>query len=430
MNPIPKAFVLLATLAMAFEAGCAPGRIVPPATSIAMSEKPRNLSPSAGSDALKALIDGNSAFAFALYQVLRTEDGNLFLSPYSISVALAMTSAGASGNTAREMADTLRFTLPQAELHPAFNAYSLDLEARADAVTEGTPFELSIANSLWGQQGFPFQSEFLDILAENYSAGMRLVDFIQAPETARRAVNDWVSDETRAKIKDLIPEGAIDTLTRLVLANAIYFKAAWRNAFDSSGTIPAPFHRLDGSLVDVPMMHESELLGYAAGEGVQALELPYENGNMSMVILLPDEGQFERFEGALSLAGVQRTLADMTYRPVILGLPKFSYESSFSLSDALKTLGMADAFDPEKADFSGMDGRRDLYITDVIHKAFIDVDEEGTEAAAATAVIVGTTSAPADEPVTVTIDRPFVYLIRDNQTGAILFLGRVLDPLQ
>ena len=430
MNPIPKAFILLATLAIAFQAGCAPGGVVPQASSIAMSEKPRDMSPSAGSDALKALIDGNSAFAFALYQVLRSQDGNLFLSPYSISVALAMTSAGASGNTAREMAGTLRFTLPQAELHPAFNAYSLDLEARADAVTEGTPFELSIANSLWGQQGFPFRTEFLDMLAENYSAGMRLVDFIQAPEAARRAINDWVSDETRDKIKDLIPEGAIDTLTRLVLANAIYFKAAWRNAFDSSGTTPAPFHRLDGSVVDVPMMHERESLGYAASEDVQALELPYENGNMSMVILLPDEGKFERFEGTLSLAGVQGMLEDMTYRPVILGLPKFSYESSFSLSDALRTLGMADAFDPEKADFSGMDGRRDLYITDVIHKAFIDVDEEGTEAAAATAVIVGTTSAPADEPVTVTIDRPFVYLIRDNQTGAILFLGRVLDPLQ
>jgi serpin B len=399
-------------------------------SSVAVSDKPRDRSPAAAPDQVASLAGSNSAFAFDLYGSIKSLDGNLFLSPYSISTALAMTYAGAAGQTADQMAGTLHFDLQGEALHSAFNAYALDLEARAQAEVEGTPFELSIANSLWGQEGFAFRPEFLDLLAENYAAGMRLVDFAGDPEASRRVINRWVSDETRQRIEDLIPEGAIDTMTRLVLANAIYFKASWLTAFDPDDTVTEPFYRLSSEAADVPMMRLDESYRYAIGDGYKAIELPYQSGDMSMLIFLPDEGDFQAFEDELGPDLVDRTMAEMTYGPVHLGLPRFTYESSFSLKDALKALGMADAFDPDRADFSGMDGARDLYISDVLHKAFVAVDEEGTEAAAATAVIMGVTSAPAGEPITFIVDRPFIYLIRDGQTGSILFLGRVLDPSQ
>jgi serpin B len=421
--------VLVVACAAAALAGCGPASPhVPPGSSLAVSDKPRDLSPAAGQTDISALSAGNAAFATDLYAALRHAPGNLFFSPYSISTALAMTYAGAAGETASQMAGTLHFALPQDSLHAAFNAYALDLEARAAQTTEGTPFELSIANSLWGQQDFPFRIEFLDRLGENYGAGMRLVDYMADPEAARRAINAWVSDETREKIQDLIPEGAVDAMTRLVLANAIYFKAGWLHPFEDSATGPEPFHLLDGSTLDVSMMHQTESYGVAIRDGYRAIDLPYLSGNASMLILLPDEGEFEAVEVGLSPEMIQDLAGSLTYGPVILTLPGFSTTSSFSLNDALIGLGMPDAFDPDQADFSGMDGARDLYISDVLHKAFVSVDEQGTEAAAATAVIMGVTSAPADEPITFTVDRPFLYLIRDDLTGTILFLGRLVNP--
>jgi len=441
MIPTSKAALLLFALGLLVTAGCGP---VSPASltptpdaaqgsqpadvSIASSDRPRELNPAAGPEDLASLAEGNAAFAFDLYHVLAADEGNLFFSPYSLSVALAMTYAGATGDTADQIARTLHFTLPQDRLHAAFNAYSLDLRARAEAVTEGTPFELSIANALWGQQGFIFLPEFLDQLAQNYGAGMRLVDYAVDPEVARQAINQWVSDETRERIQDLIPSGAIDAQTRLVLANAIYFNAAWQHPFDPDATAPAPFHRLDGTSVDVAMMHQDEAYGYTLREGYRALELPYESGNVSMLILLPDEGQFQAIEQALGPAIIEEILGDLTYGPVIVSLPRFTTESSFSLNDALQALGMTDAFEADRADFSGMDGNRDLYIGTVLHKAFVSVDENGTEAAAATAVIMELTSAPILEPIEFTVDRPFIYLIRDVQTGSILFIGRVAAP--
>ena len=438
-----KAAQSLVLLALLVTAGCGPAApdAAPPTPgggegpgpadiSLAISDRPRDLSPAADPDDLAALADANAAFAFDLYHVLAADDGNLFFSPHSISVALAMTYAGASGDTASQMASTLHFTLPPDPLHAAFNAYSLDLQARAEAEVEGTPFELSIANSLWGQQGFPFLPEFLDVLGENYGAGMRLVDYTSDPEAARLAINQWVSDETREKIQDLIPPGAIDALTRLVLANVIYFKAEWLHPFDPDTTQPAPFHLLDGSTVDVPMMHQQEPYGYMLGDGFQAVELPYENGDVSMLVILPDEGQFQSVEEALGPALVQGIADDLIHAPVILSLPKFTYESAFGLNDALRSLGMTDAFDLDRADFSGMDGNRDLYIGSVLHKAFVSVDENGTEAAAATAVIMELTSALPGEPIVFTVDRPFIFLIRDSRTGGILFVGRVMAPEQ
>ena len=424
--------MLVIVLAMLVSVGCGPVSIsLPnpaPGSSLAESDKPQNLNPDASPEDLSELADGNVAFAFDLYRTLRSKDGNLFFSPHSISTALAMTYAGAAGDTARQMAATLHFTLPADRLHPALNAFALDLQARAEQDVEGTPFELRIANSLWGQDGFPFLAAFLDLLAENYGAGMRLVDYQTDPEGARNAINDWVSDETHDRIKDLIPQGVIDAMTRLVLANAIYFKAGWLNPFEETATGPEPFHLLDGSAVEIPMMHQSESYEYVTGDGYKAIELPYRHGNTSMLILLPDEGQFEAVEAQLNAEMMMDLLARMTHGQVNLGLPKFTYESEFNLNQALIDLGMTDAFDPGRADFSGMDGARDLYISDVLHKAFVSVDEQGTEAAAATAVIMELTSAPMGEPITFTVDRPFIYLIRDQQSGTILFLGRVMNP--
>jgi serpin B len=247
------------------------------------------------------LVEGNSAFAFDLYQALREKDGNLFYSPHSISLALSMTYAGARGETAQQMADTLHFNLSQDNLYPAFNNLDIELSERGQG-TQGKDdegFRLNIVNAIWGQKDYSFLPTFLDVLAENYGAGMRILDFIQETEKSRVTINEWVSDQTEERIEDLIPQGAIDATTRLVLTNAIYFNAAWQYSFDEALTADGPFYLLDGEQVTIPMMKQAESSGYAGGEGYQAIELPYDGGELSMVILLPKAGQFEAFEEAL-----------------------------------------------------------------------------------------------------------------------------------
>ena len=400
-----------------------------PAQDAARSDVERNTDPEVTADDLADLAEGNSAFALNLYQVLKDEyDGNLFYSPYSISVALAMTYAGARTETERQMAEALQFSLSQERLHPAFNGLDLVLAGRgegAEGKDEGG-FRLNIANALWGQQGYAFLQSFLDTLAENYDAGMQLVDFKDAPEEARVTINDWVSEQTEGRIEDMIPAGTIDSLTRLVLTNAIYFNAGWQFTFDEARTEDGLFTRLDSSQVTVPMMRQSESLGYAAGAGYQAVDLLYSGGELSMTILLPEAGSFPAFEASLDAARLEDILGQLSHQQVALTMPKFEFESQFMLPGALRELGMEDAF-ADAADFSGMTGNRDLSISDVIHKAFVSVDEQGTEAAAATAVIMKLTAMPA-EPVEVTVDRPFIFTIRDIETGTILFVGRVMDP--
>ena len=396
----------------------------------------RETSPEVSDSELSELVRGNSAFAFGLYQNLRDEDGNLFFSPHSISLALAMTYAGARGETESQMAETLHFLLPQDSLHPAFNALDLELASRSEGMQSigGEGFRLNLVNAVWGQLGCTFQTEFLDLLAESYGAGVRPIDFMGSPEGSRTTINDWVSDQTEERIKDLVPPGGIDELTRMVLTNAIYFKAAWRSPFEREDTSDGRFHLIDGGTVDVPMMRQTEDFGYAAGDGYQALELfYYGNEPLSMVILLPDRGRFSQFEESLDAAVVSEVTKDLIWRPVSLSMPKFEFESSFSLPNVLKAMGMPDAFNELKADFSGMGisgcpgGGGHPYISDILHKAFVLVEEEGTEAAAATAVVVTATSLPPP-PVSVSVDRPFIFLIRDRETGAVLFVGRVLDP--
>jgi serpin B len=401
----------------------------PAAGSVLQSDKPRLTSPDASQTDVTTLVEGNSAFAFDLYQVLRNADGNLFYSPYSISLALAMTYAGARGDTEKEMAGALHFLLPQDRLHPAFDSLDLTLASRGQNAKgkDNQGFQLHVVNAIWGQDGYKFLAPYLDTLAENYGAGLRILDFVKDPEQARVTINNWVSDQTEEKIKDLIPQGAIDVMTRLVLTNAIYFNAAWQYPFNEDATSSGDFFLLNGDSVSVPMMRQTESCGYTAGDGYQAVELPYDGRELSMVILLPEQGRFDAFEASLNGQSVASIIEKIENKEVDLSMPRFTYQSDFSLKQALTTLGMAEAFTPEVADFSGMDGKRDLFVQDVLHKAFIAVDETGTEAAAASGVVVGTTSVPA-EIIRVQVNRPFIFVIRDIGTGAILFIGRVVNP--
>jgi len=394
------------------------------------SDKERITSPDVSTSEQASLVEGNSAFAFELYQALKGEEGNLFYSPYSISLALAMTYAGANGDTAQQMAATLQFMLEQDRLHPAFNWLDAELASRGEGAEgkDGEGFRLNIVNAIWGQKDYEFLTDFLDVLAENYGAGLRILDFITQTEKSRITINDWISDQTEGRIKDLIPQGAIDALTRLVLTNAIYFNAAWAYPFDEGMTADGPFYLLDGGQVIVPMMKQTESFGYTAGEGYQAVELQYDGDELSMVVLLPEAGKFEAFEEGLQAQQVDTIISGLQLTEVALTMPQFEFDSEFSLKDTLAGMGMPIAFSPGEADFSGMTANRELFISDVVHKAFVAVDEAGTEAAAATAVVVGTTAMPEEPSVEVTIDRPFIFLIRDIETGSILFVGRVMNP--
>ena len=378
----------------------------------------------AGKDKITELVAGNSDFAFDLFQELGGEGGNIFYSPYSISLALAMTYGGAGATTEEQMAQALRYTLPQEELHPTFNG----LDATLEGYSQGEDaFQLNIANAIWGQEGYEFLPVYLDLLAQNYGAGLRTLDFAGDGDRAAEAINDWVSEQTEDKIKDLIPPGMLNSLIRLVLTNAIYFNGQWMLQFEESATHDAPFTLLDDSTVNAPMMRQTESFLYAEGDGYQAVKLPYQGAPVSMLLLLPEEGRYEEIEQALSTDFIQEIDDQSMYQSVNLTMPKFSFESEFSLNEALIALGMEDAFG-DGADFSGMTGSRDLQISDVIHKAFVDVDEAGTEAAAATAVIMVESAMEVVEPVEMKVDRPFLFLIGDDDTGTILFAGRVLNP--
>jgi serpin B len=319
--------------------------------------------------------------------------------------------------------------LPQERLHPAFNALDTALTSQGSEEGEDA-FQLNIANAIWGQEGFKFLPAFLDTLAKNYGAVLRTLDFGQA-ESARQTINGWVSEQTKGKIEELVPKGYLDSLVRLVLTNAIYFNGKWVLPFEKDSTRDGPFTRLDGSEVSVPMMSQTARFDYTAGDGYQAIELPYRDSNMAMLFVLPKAGRFEEMEATLSSSSVDAIVEDFSAQQVHLTLPKFTFESEFDLSTTLAQMGMPSAFrppGPDGADFSGMTGQRDLYISAVLHKAYVAVDEEGTEAAAATAVIMKLTSAMPDPLVQMTLDHPFLFLIRDRDSGTILFVGRIMDP--
>ena len=337
----------------------------------ASSNLPRNTSPNVPASELNELVSGNTQFGLDIYRKLSEEDGNLFYSPYSISIALGMTFAGAKGNTEAEMADTLHFTLPQNRLHPAFNYLDLELMSRGQGAKgkDDKGFRLNIANSLWGETTYTFLTDFLDTLALNYGAGLNLVDFINQPEKCREYINWWVENRTEQRIKNLLPQGILTSDTRLVLVNAIYFNAAWLHQFEDFNTSDEKFFLLDGGDVMVPMMNQTEDFGYSKGDGWQACQMLYDGGEMAMVILLPDEGMFGEIEQQLDADYLDEVVKGLEVKSVELSLPKFEFDASFGLKPTLESLGMKDAFIPDIADLSGMDGTRLLYIMDVIHKA-------------------------------------------------------------
>jgi serpin B len=395
---------------------------------IARSSLPRETSPDVADDDVTALAAGNAAFAFDLLHALGEAEENLFYSPYSVSAALAMTYAGAHGTTESQMAETLHFTLDQDDLHPAFNRLDLELNGRGEIGPpyEGEGFELSVVHATWGQRGYTFLRSYLDVLAVHYGAGLRLLDFVADPGGSRETINDWVSKETNGRIVDLLPPDAIDATVRLVLTNAIYFNAPWLKPFDDALTSSGTFEPLAGGAVSVPMMRQASMFGYTAWNGGQAVELPYNGDTLSMVLLVPDRGAYGSFEEDLDLGRYEEIVGALELRQVDLRLPKFEYGYDASLVEPLVALGMTDPFGTA-ADFSGIDGTHDLSISMVLHKAWVSVDEAGTEAAAATAVIVPIGGSP-DPPVTLTVNRPFLFVIRDLPTGSILFVGRVVNP--
>jgi serpin B len=377
------------------------------------------------SDGLQAadrdiVVDGNTRFAFDLYQKLKSDSKgqNIFLSPFSISTALAMTYTGARGETEKQISQAIHFTLPQQQLHSAFSALQTDLQS-----SKG--YELAIANRLWGQKGYPFLKNFLEFVDTHYQGGFDEVDYLRDPQGSRKIINRWVEEKTKEKIKDLLLPEDITNLTRLVLTNAIYFKGSWISKFDPKNTIQAPFRLEDGKTVTTPLMSQTGQFKYLDTESLELLELPYAGDRLSMLVLLPRK-EMEKVEQILTPENLGTWRSSMQETGVRVFLPKFKTLTRFELNDSLIALGMKDAFDENLADFSGIPGKKDLYISKVIHKAFVDVNEEGTEAAAATAVVMSTKSISL-EPI-FRADHPFIFVILDKQSGSILFLGRLMNP--
>lgn len=392
---------------------------------VEQSTQARITNPSVPAGDATELAADNQAFAVDLYQQLRSGAGaadNLVFSPVSISVALAMLYNGAETDTATQIATALHFTLPADRLNAAFDALDLALTAAPSGGDAGT-FQLSLANSTWAQAGFLFVPSYLDVLAESYGAGIHTVDFAVAPDDARNAINGWVASETQNQIPALFPPGSINDLTRLVLANAVYFHGDWAVPF--GGNSPnGTFHAPSGD-VSVPMMKGEGTATLWSGTGWNAASLPYKGGAVSMVLVVPDAGTFDAFESALTTDSLAAILANAQQMGGDLFMPRFKFSTAKSLSDTLTALGMSDAFDPATADLSGIDGAKDLYVQAVVHQADIAVDEKGTTAAAATGVVVGTTSVALNS---LSVDRPFLFFIVHRPTGALLFAGRVVDP--
>jgi len=372
-----------------------------------------------------AVVDGSNAFAVDLYAQLRRQNGNLFFSPESISTAFAMAYAGASGTTAAQMAATLHFTLPPDKLHPAMGALLAGLNG------PHAGYQLRVADALWAEKDFTFLDDFLKLTSSDYGAGFNRVDFKRAPQAARASINQWVEEKTEDKIKNLLPPGSVTPTTRLVLTNAIYFKGDWQSQFDKAQTKDEDFHPSATQTVKAPLMHLTSKLGYFNGGTFQAVDIPYRTGELSMIVLLPnDAGGMPVLEQSLTAANAEQWLSQL--RPgsnVVLTLPKFKMTQQFQLGGTLSAMGMTQAFERSAADFSAMTGKRDLWISAAIHKAYIDVNEEGTEAAAATGIVMRPLAmARPQPPIVFRADHPFLFLIRDNRSGAILFMGRVIDP--
>ena len=376
---------------------------------------------------MEQIVKGNNTFALDVYGKLKDNENNLFLSPYSISSALAMTYAGARGNTATQMAEVLHFLLSQKALHPAF----ANLSAHFQEIQQTGNVTLTIANALWIQEGLELLEDYLNLVKKYYDAGLFQVNFVEASEEVRQEINSWVEEQTHQKIRNILAPGTLNELTRLVLTNAIYFKGNWEMEFNKDQTQQESFWPTPGQEIQTPMMHQQSNFKYGETETVQILQMPYAGKELSLVALLPKtKDGLAELETQLTAERLGDWLPATFLRKVNVSFPKFKLTSQFSLSAALRNLGMTEAFS-DKADFSGMESTSSLSISDVIHKAFVDVNEEGTEAAAATGVSIGVTSIREPEPIPeFKADHPFMFLIQEKQTGSILFLGRVMNPAE
>ncbi len=386
-------------------------------------------------DAHHAVIDSANRFGLELYRLLAEQrEDNLFLSPYSVYTALAMTLEGARGETAEQMRTVLHAPAPagpgpegEGSVNPDLHAALGALQARFNA--DDRPYELHVANALWGEQTMPFRDAFTRTLDQHYGAGLFPVDFVNHPEPSRLRINEWVERQTNGRIEDLLPQDVIDELTRLVLTNAIYFKAAWADPFRESWTKLRPFQLGDGTSVEVPTMRHGEVrVRLHRGETWTAVEVPYEQNELAMLILMPKRANgLAKLVGTLDADRLAQIVGELKPGFAELEMPRFKVESSFGLKEVLKRLGMERPFEHDRADFSGIsESTEPLYISHVMHKAFVDVNEEGTEAAAATGVVISTTALRQTTPVR--IDRPFLFLIRDTRTGTVVFLGQLTDP--
>ncbi|WP_421908490.1 serpin family protein [Methanolacinia petrolearia] len=424
---LPVAVVLLACL-FCFFAGCTG---IPGSDGTETATPTPTQSVSHTGSAVESVVDANNMFAFYIYKQLsgeNSEDDNLFLSPFSISSALALTYEGAKGETADQIKSVFYFPENIDTLRYGYQ----DVNAGINA---GDPdYELSIANALWAEETYPFLEDYINTAETYYSANTTNLDFINQPEESRVTINDWVAGKTNNKIEDLIPEGMIDSMTRLVITNAIYFKGTWVLQFDKNMTTEADFTTPSGETVTVEMMQRTDddaIYGYSETDDLQVLEMPYENESgkkLSMIVLLPKENDLKAAEDVLTEDKFKEITGSIESQQVKVYFPKFKLETEYQLSDTLSEMGMPVAF-TGSADFSGMDGTTGLSISDVVHKAYVEVNEEGTEAAAATAVVMRLTAVAGEDITPVFVaDHPFIFMIQDDETGNILFIGRISNP--
>lgn len=395
-------------------------------TQMAWSRSDKPMDKQIDSKDLTTFASDTNQFGYDLFQVLRQQPGNLFYSPYSISSCLAMASSGAAGNTAQQMAKVMH--LPDDQQRYS----SLHSGLMKSLLNNPTGYNIRIANAMWGQESHPFKREYVSRVQSLYRAEARSMDFAHKPEECRQIINRWVEMQTNDLIKNLLPERSVQPDTRLVLTNAVYFKGTWREPFEKRSTRNEDFQLAAGSASKTDMMHRTAKMRYSETSELQAVELPYKGDRLSMLVVLPIKKHgLSSIESTITSSTIDQISKGLQTEKVILSLPKIKTSYQAELKRPLGTLGMTDAFQFGKADFSGCDGSRELYISDVIHKAFCEVNEEGTEAAAATGTIKRLASPVQQkqpEPKVFCADHPYLYLIRDNQTGAVLFLGRVTDP--
>ncbi len=400
------------------------------------SDRKHTAVPEVSAEELNLLVKGNNSFAFDLYPLLQPTGENFFYSPYNISLTLAMLYGGARGDTAQQMADVLHFKPLGEKIHETFFALESALLGREKDALGNPGFILQFANSLWVQKGRPFQETYIDLLAENYFADLHLADFASQPDRAREDINHWVEQKTEGKIPSLFPENSITLNTRLVLANAVYFKSNWEVPFNPELTKLDDFFMFVGQ-TKVPMMEQTATYRYMRTVSYKVVEIPYHGEGLAMVVFMPIDEQaskyeeaFKDFESKFSLETMNEIVDKLEPQLINLYFPKFKIESEYMLSQTLMKMGILSAFAPMAANFSAIDGTRELYLQQMAHKTYIQVDENGTEAAAATGAAVGITALEPQEAMVLKINHPFIFVIRDQKTSSLLFMGRVLRPIQ